>query len=101
MFEEMPEKPASFSIAQVPPTLLFAMLMQMAGVLIWASHLEARVQGMEKVSESSVVLGEKFARLEERLESLKYEITAMRQQIQMLDEHWREPPSAPKEAAAP
>jgi len=68
----------------VPPTVLFALAMQLAGALVWASQLEARMQGVEKLTGGPPQMNEKFGRLEERLDGLRGDISAMRRQVQTL-----------------
>ncbi len=70
----------------VPPkrfsaAVVMTLLMQAAGALVWATHLEARVGSMEQQSVNAAMLNEKFARLDERLEYLKLELEGMHQQV--------------------
>ena len=69
---------------RVPLALLLSLLLQLAGGLIWASQLDARVEQLEQSSMARSGLNEKFGRLEERLDSLKQNILVMRQQMDRL-----------------
>lgn len=71
---------------RIPVGILFALAMQLAGALVWASHLEARVAGVEKQTAHTVLLNERFARLEERLDNLKVETSGVRQEMQVLNQ---------------
>ncbi len=66
---------------RVPAALIMTLLMQAAGALIWATHLEARVGQVERQSVSAALLQEKFARLEERLDALKDTLEDLRRHL--------------------
>lgn len=66
---------------RIPMALLVTLCVQIATALIWATQLDARVSHVEQQGMGAVTMGEKFARLEERLDFLKQNITTMRQQL--------------------
>ena len=66
---------------RIPVALFISIILQMGGALIWASQLDARVNQLEQNTLADSGLGEKFARLEERLDSLKQNLAGMRQQL--------------------
>lgn len=70
---------------RVPATVWMTLLMQVAGALVWATHLEARVDGVEHQSVNAGMLNEKFARLDERLEGLKHELEGVNRQFGQLN----------------
>lgn len=70
---------------RVSVTLIATLILQAAGVLIWATHLESRVNNMEQQSVNAVMLNEKFARLDERMEHLKQQILVMNTQLEQLN----------------
>jgi hypothetical protein len=69
---------------RVPVAVIVAMLLQLAGILIWATQLDARVSSMEQQMVGSPALGEKFARLEERLEYMKQDVQYIKHQLERL-----------------
>jgi hypothetical protein len=70
----------------VPLAVVIALLLQMAGALIWSVQLDARVNNLEEGTVSSKGLSEKFARLEERLDNLKEMTADLKRQIDQLTE---------------
>ena len=62
-------------------SVIVTLLVQAASVLIWATQLDARVNGMEQRCAGNPALGEKFARLEERLDGMKQDIGGVKQQL--------------------
>jgi hypothetical protein len=70
--------------------LIMTLLMQAAGVLIWATQLEARVGAVEQQGEGTSSLNEKFARLDERLDGMKEDIAVIRRQMENLTTHLME-----------
>ena len=71
----------SISIAVVMTSCL-----EMAGVLLWATELDARVSGMERQQLITIDINEKFARLEERLDNLQPNAEVIRRQLDRLTE---------------
>ncbi len=75
---------------RIPAIVILTLVIQMSGIIIWATELNARVYAVEQQSISSAVLNEKFARLEERLDAVKQNIEATRRDVEhinnMLDE---------------
>jgi Tfp pilus assembly protein PilO len=71
---------------RVPVAVILTMFIQIAGILIWAAQLDARVGNMERQVIGETSLNEKFARLEERLENMKQDIVSLRHQIDRLTE---------------
>lgn len=65
-------------------SVIITLLVQAASVLIWATQLDARVNGMEQQCAGSSGLSEKFARLEERLDGMRQDIGGVKQQLEHL-----------------
>ena len=59
-------------------------LMQGCMILIWATQLDARVNGVEQQIFNSRNLNEKFAKLEERLDDVKQGMSDIKRQIEQL-----------------
>lgn len=76
-------------IRRIPAALLFSAILQLAGVLIWATELEARVNVLERQSVNAAMLNEKFARLDERLEYLKQELETVHRQLEQMSKRPR------------
>ncbi|MBY0408379.1 MAG: hypothetical protein K2Q01_11875 [Rickettsiales bacterium] len=70
--------------ARLSAALVTTLFMQGAGALVWATHLDARVSTVEQQSVNSVMLSEKFARLDERLEGMRRDMEAMRKQMEVI-----------------
>lgn len=66
---------------RIPIVVIIALVMQAIGAIVWATELDARVNNIEQQSINGAIANEKFARLEERLESLKENIYAIRRQL--------------------
>jgi len=79
--------PAAAPYKRLPAALVFTFLMQGSGILVWATHLEARVSSVEQQSVNAVMLNEKFARLDERLAYVKQGIEDVRAQLQLINKH--------------
>ncbi len=78
--------PVLFSwLRRMPGAVLFSVVIQAAGALVWATQLDARVSSVERQSVNTVMLNEKFARLDERLEYLKKEIESMHRQTEQIN----------------
>lgn len=69
---------------RIPIALLLSLLLQLAGALVWATQLDARVDSLEQTAMAGSGLSEKFARLEERLDSVKQNIVTVRQQLEQI-----------------
>ena len=89
--KDWPDEPGWKIDRHVSVAVILMLLFQVAGVLIWATQLEARVGGMEQQSVNSSTLNEKFARLEERLENMKQDIGSMKRQLDRLTERLLKP----------
>ena len=66
---------------RIPIALLITIVLQVGAVLIWATQLDARVNQLEQYTMADSGLNEKFARLEERLDSVKQNLVGVRQQL--------------------
>ena len=76
---------------RIPIALLITVMLQVAGALIWATRLDARVGRLEQDTLADSGLNEKFARLEERLDSMKQNLVGVRQQLDhLMDKLMRE-----------
>ena len=73
---------------RIPLAVIITLLVQCIGAVIWATQLDARVAAMEEQSVSTVVLNEKFARLEERLDNMKQDLSGMKRQLDRLTERF-------------
>ena len=69
---------------RIPFAVILTMLLQLAGALIWATQLDARVGNVEEQMVSDSSLNEKFGRLDERLESLKQNMDGIKRQLDKL-----------------
>ena len=76
---------------QIPWAIVFTLLMQFIAVIVWATQLDARVGTMEQQSVSTSSLHEKFARLEERLDHMKQDLSGMKRQLDRLTERLLRP----------
>ena len=74
---------------RVPVAVIIAMALQIAGILVWATQLDARVAGVEHQMSGESLLMEKFARLEERLEFLKRDVESINKKIDAIHERAR------------
>lgn len=68
----------------IPLTVVFTLLVQAGGILIWATQLDARVNVIEQQSMNTTSMNEKFARLEERLDGMRQNIDDMKRQLNRL-----------------
>lgn len=78
-------------IRRIPLTVIFMLLFQLGGALIWATQIDARVGTIEQQSISSAELNEKFARLEERLDNMKEDLAGMKRQLDHLTDRLLKP----------
>ena len=65
---------------------VMTLVLQFAGILIWATQLDARVTRVEQQSADNIGLAERFARVEERLDNVKQDTNAMKQLLSNLTE---------------
>lgn len=56
---------------RIPIALLITLFLQIAMAIIWATQLNARVDSLEEKAVYSSDFGEKLARIDERLQSVK------------------------------
>ena len=66
---------------------IVTLLMQAGAILIWATQLDARVNGVEQQMMNNHGLNEKFAKLEERLDDVKQGMGEIKRQIEQLTEN--------------
>lgn len=71
---------------RVPLAVIVAMFLQIAGILVWATRLDARVDGVEKRQVGEAAFGEKLARIEERLENMKQDVGSIKRETEKLAE---------------
>jgi len=76
---------------RIPSVLIMTLLMQAAAILIWATQLDARVNGVEQQVLNSRSLNEKFAKLEERLDDVKQGMGDIKHQLDHLTERLLKP----------
>lgn len=69
---------------RIPIAVITALLMQIFAAVIWVTELDARVNNIESQSIGTAAVNERFARLEERLESLKESLFVVRHQLDQL-----------------
>jgi len=72
---------------RVPLTVLVALLVQFAAAIVWATQLDARVDMIERHAMDGSGLSVRFARLEERLEFLKQDMSFLKTQLDQLNQH--------------
>jgi hypothetical protein len=77
--------------SRIPYAVIITLLVQAAGILIWASQLDTRDNAMEQRTASGIGLNEKFARLEERLENMKQDIGGIRRELDRLTDKLLKP----------
>jgi hypothetical protein len=75
------------TVIRMPMALIFTLLMQAAVILIWATQLDARVNGVEQQMLGNHGLNEKFAKLEERLDDVKQGMGDIKRQIEQLTQN--------------
>jgi len=80
----MSDQPQHYLQRRMPYALIITLLVQAASVLIWATQLDARVNGMEQQCAGASGLMEKFARLEERIDGVKQDIGNVKHQLDRL-----------------
>jgi hypothetical protein len=70
----------------VPIALIVALCLQLISALIWATKLDARVTQIEQQSISTRSFAERFARIEERLNSVSQDTHMVKQLLSRLSE---------------
>lgn len=83
---------------RVPLALIFALLVQTAGIVWWAATLQAenegqetRISRLEQQNAQSTVLGERLARLEERLEGVRSDTARIERLLRALVQDFPKP----------
>lgn len=71
---------------RVPVAVILAFILQIAGALIWATELDARVSHMERESGTFTGVTEKFVRMEERMENMRQDLGIIRRQLDRMTE---------------
>lgn len=71
---------------RVPVAVILAIFIHIFGILIWASQLDARVDNMEKHVVGESAFNEKFARIEERLEHVKEDVSFIKNDMEKISE---------------
>ncbi|MEZ5691470.1 MAG: hypothetical protein R3D71_07390 [Rickettsiales bacterium] len=71
---------------RIPIALLVTLFLQIAAALIWASQLNARVGMLEQESLNSALFGEKLARIDERLQSVRQHMEDIKDKVENIDE---------------
>lgn len=66
---------------RIPIALLATLIFQIAAALVWATQLNARVGTLEQQVVGTADFGEKLARIEERLQSLKQYMEEIKREI--------------------
>ena len=69
---------------RIPIAVILAASVQLAGAVVWATQLDARVESLENNSVVESGLSEKFVRLEERLDSVRQNLMTVRQQLEQI-----------------
>lgn len=76
---------------RIPLAVIITLLVQLAGTLIWATQLDARVNHIEQQSTGNYSLNERFGRLEERLDNVKQDTDALKRLLAQLTERLIKP----------
>ncbi len=71
---------------RIPLLFIMTLIIQLAVIVVWATQLDARVGRIELQSNDTNNLPERFARLEERLDNVKQDTSAMKQSLSNLTE---------------
>ena len=72
------------SARRISLALVMTIVVQVASILIWATQLNARVNGMEQQCAATGALSEKFARLDEHLDGMKQDLSGVKHQLDRL-----------------
>ena len=66
---------------RIPIALLMTLFLQIAAAIIWATQLSARVDTLEHEASETSGFGEKLARIDERLQSVKQDVEFIKREI--------------------
>lgn len=66
---------------RIPIALLLTLFIQIVSGIVWATQLNARVDNLENEAGASAGFGEKLARIDERLQSLKQDMDFIKREI--------------------
>ena len=66
---------------RIPIALLITLFFQFASALVWATQLNARVGTLEQEGISMASFGERLARIDERLQSMKQDVEFIKHEI--------------------
>lgn len=66
---------------RIPIALLVTLFIQIATALIWATQLNARVGTLEQQVVGSSDVGEKLARIDERLQAVKQDVEFIKREV--------------------
>lgn len=69
---------------RIPIAVIIAFILQVIGAVIWVTELDARVNIVERQSELLSPTNEKFARLEERLDNIKGDLSSVKRQLDQI-----------------
>lgn len=80
-------EPKRKSPLRIPTAIIISLLMQASVILIWATQLDARVNGVEQHMLGNQGLNERFAKLEERLDDVKQNVGDIKRQLEFLTQN--------------
>mgnify|MGYP003393110097 FL=1 len=66
---------------RIPIALLLTLFIQIVSGIVWATQLNARVDNLENEAGASAGFGEKLARIDERLQSLKQDMEFIKREV--------------------
>mgnify|MGYP003392969281 CR=1 FL=1 len=66
---------------RIPIALLLTLFIQIVFGIVWATQLNARVDNLENEAGASAGFGEKLARIDERLQSLKQDMEFIKREV--------------------
>jgi Tfp pilus assembly protein PilO len=69
---------------RVPLAVLITILIQMVGVVVWATHLDARVDFIEEKTAGVSALSERLGRIEERIDGIKQDTQSVKHNLEVL-----------------
>lgn len=75
---------------RVPVALILAIFLQTAGAFWWASNIDSRVAQLENQMESRAMVNERLARMEERVEGLRADISDIRGSMTNIERYLRQ-----------
>lgn len=76
---------------RLPAAAVMAVLAQAAGIIVWATQLDARVADIEQKSVNEAKLSEQFARLDERLDHMRQDIGEIKNELNHLADRLMRP----------